>query len=427
MLDKVEQGSQYEVAKHTYGGFLMSTSLIYHAFGATSYKYLSTEYKEGTIYFHVEKKKDRQRCVSCKHRRVTREGKEEYTLRALPIGKKPVFLVLHLHYLQCKNCGKILQESRDVADPRKSYTRPFARYVIELSKEMTMHAIADHLKVGWGVVKSIIKENLQRKAKYRSWSSVRRIAIDEIAIKKGHTYMTVVLDLDSGLILYTAEGKDHSALEAFFRRLKKAKADLEAVAVDMSEAFNKAITKYWPHKVAIVHDHYHIVSNMNAVIDKVRRDEQKRLEDDGKTTIKGSRYLLLRSKETIEKMPEKKIKLDRLLEENKLLHQVYLLKEELRMFWKQDSKDDAKSFIKNWISEAKSVGNKHVKTFAATIEKRIDCILSWYDHSITTGPLEGINNKIKVMKRTAYGFNDSNFFGLRILFIHESELKMSGV
>ena len=133
---------------------------------------------------------------------------------------------------------------------------------------------------------------------------MRRIAIDEIAVRKGYKYMTVVLDLDTAAVLYTALGKDQRALAGFFARLRRARAKLEAIAVDMSPAYARAIKEYWPGEVAIVHDHYHVVSNMNEVIDKVRRDEQNRLEGEGKQLIKGARYLLLRAKEKLAQSAE---------------------------------------------------------------------------------------------------------------------------
>jgi len=403
----------------------MSTSLVYHAFGAKTYDYVRTEYREGTVYFHLRKKRARRRCVACRSRNVTLGGVEHYSLRTLPIGSRPVFLVLELHVLNCTGCGALRQESRDVADARKSYTRNFARYVIELSRQMTMLAIARHLGVGWDLVKEIIKAHLTKRARRRSWRKVRCIAIDEIAVRKGHRYMTVVLDLDTGAVLYSAPGKDKKALEGFFARLRRARAKLEAIAVDMSEAFANAIREYWPGEVAVVHDHYHIVSNMNEVIDRVRRDEQNRIEGEGKKLIKGSRYLLLRAREKLVELPDKQARLDALLAVNETLHKVYLLKEDLRLFWSQESKKEAEQFIETWLCEAKAMDNRHLTRFANTVESHLDTILAWYDHPITTGPLEGLNNKIKVLKRTAYGYRDLEFFGLRLQFIHESTLQLT--
>ena len=405
----------------------MSTSLMYHAFGASCHNYLSTEYRGGAIYFHIETKTGRRRCVECRSRDVGLSGRATYTLRTLPIGDRQVFLVLHLHVLECRSCGAVRQEDRRLADPRKSYTRVFARLVIDLCDKMTIADVARYLKVGWGVVKDILCAHLKRRAKARSWRKVRRIAIDEIAVRKGHNYMTVVVDLDSGKVLFSAPGRDHTCLKPFFVRLRRAGAKLQAVAVDMSSAYLMAVEDYGPPDVVVVHDRYHVVSNMNRIIDDVRRDEQNRLEAEGKKVIKGSRYLLLTAKEKLAKNPDRQARLDQLLAVNETLHKVYLLKEDLRLFWGQDDKGKAKTFIETWLKQARKLDNPHLNRFAKTIKRRMDAIIAYYDHNITTGPLEGLNNKIKVLKRKAYGYRDLSFFALRILFIHDTKFRLAGV
>jgi len=402
--------------------------MMYHTFGARTYRYVTTKFKGGAAYHHLEKKEHLRRCAECRSRDITFDSVNEVTVKTVPCGFKETFLVLRLRVLKCRSCGAKRQESRDVAQPRKSYTRMFANYVLGLVKQMTIKAVAQHLRVGWDLVKKILKGSLQRKARRRSWRKVRRIAIDEIAIRKGHDYMTVVYDLDTGQVLYGAEGKGKKSLEPFFRRLRHARAKLEAVAMDMSEAYVKAVEEYWPRPVAIVHDHYHLVSNMNEVITNVRRLEQKRLEGEDKQTLKGSRYLLLYARERLEKeKPEKIPRLEALLAANEPLHKVYLLKEDLRLFfWGQESKAEARTFIENWVEQTKALDLKPLTTFAETVESRIEHIISWYDHPITTGPLEVVNNKIKVLKRVAYGYRDIEFFVLRLLFLHETKVNLAG-
>ena len=405
----------------------MSTSLVYHAFVAKTYQYVKTEYDGGRITFHLEKKPEKRRCAGCRSKNFTIAGGRSYRVRALPIGSKPVFLVLELKILSCWDCKATLQESRDVAEPRKSYIKAFARFVLELSRKMTIKDIAEHLKVGWDLIKEIVRDHLNKRLKRRSWGHVRRIGIDEIAVRKGHRYMTVVVDLDTGQVLYTAPGRDHTCLEAFFRGLRKAHARLQAIAVDMNGGYLKAISDFGPPGVVVVHDHYHLVSNMNQVVDQVRRDEQRRLEDEGKKTIKGARYLLLFGRDRLEReKPEKLGRLDALLAANETLHKAYLLKEDVRLFWKQRDKRSARKFLKRWVTEALAVGNKHLSRFASTVRERTNAILAWYDQPITTGPLEGLNNKIKVLKRRAYGYRDLDFFQLLLCFIHESEFKLAG-
>ena len=405
----------------------MSTSLLYHAFGARTYRLVRSEYRGGGVRFHLRKRARYQRCGRCDGHEVVRDGHQTRDLRTLPIGRRPVTLSIDVATLYCRSCGFRGREKVEIADPRKSYTRRLARFVLDLSKRMTLSDIADLLDLGWDLVKSIVKGHLERKARRRSWKRVRYIAIDEFAVRKGHRYMTVVMDLDTGEVLHIADGKEHTCLQPVFQRLHHAHAKLKAIAVDMWAAYLKAITLYGPPGVPIVHDRYHIVSDMNRVIDVVRRQEQNRLEGEDKRVVKGARYLLLHGQQKLAAHPQRQARLQALLEANELLHRVYLLKEDLRLFWEQKTKREAKAFILRWVSEARALNSRPVTRIAQAIITRIDTILDWYDHPISTAPLEGLNNKIKVLKRVAYGYRDMDFFKLRVLFIHEAEDKLVGV
>ena len=224
---------------------------------------------------------------------------------------------------------------------------------------MTKEAIACKVKlVGWDTIKSIIKEDLKRRLKRRKLNKVRFIAIDEMAVKKGHRYLTNVVDLETGEVIYSAEGRNTECLRPFFNKIKRSrKARLEAIAVDMSSAYLKAIEPYAPVGVKIVHDRYHLVANMNRVLDEIRRDEYRRKSGPEKAVMKGSRYLLLAALENIYDDQEKYSRLESLLALNETIHKAYLLKEDLRVFWEQDSRKDAQQFIKTWLREARSIKN----------------------------------------------------------------------
>jgi transposase len=406
----------------------MSTSLLYHAFGLKTYEYLRTEYRNGAVFFHVKKKEGAQYCTNCRSRHVVRAGQYQRIWHGLPIGMRPTLIVGHLHYLHCSRCGVTRLESFDIADPRKSYIRALARYVVELAKDMTKEAIVCKVKlVGWDTIKSIIKEDLKQRLKRRRLNKVRFIAIDEMAVKKGHSYLTNVVDLETGQVIYSAEGRDTECLRPFFTKIKRSrKARLEAIAVDMSSAYLKAIELYAPDGVKIIHDRYHLVANMNRVLDEIRRDEYRRKSGPEKAVMKGSRYLLLTAFENIYDNEEKFTRLESLLALNETIHKAYLLKEDLRLFWEQSSREDAQHFIETWLDEARSMENLHLDKMANMIENHMQQILNHYDYPISTGPLEGINNKIKVLKRAAYGFRDMEYFKLRILFIREARVTLVG-
>lgn len=405
----------------------MSTSLLYHAFGLKTYDYIRTEYFNGATFFHVKKKAGARCCSNCKSREVTLAGRVERIWRSVPIGLRPIIIVGHLHILKCRRCGVRRLEALDIADPRRSYTRSLGRYVLALTKDMTLKAVAYKARIGWDAVKGILKEDLRQRLKRRKLNKVRFIAIDEVSVGKGHRYLTNVVDLETGDVIYSAEGKEAECLKPFFAKIKRSrKARLEAIAMDMSKAYLRAVELYAPPGVNVIHDRYHLVAKMNRVVDKVRRDEYRDKRGQQRAVIKGSRYLLLSAFEKVYDDKKKLTRLESLLTLNETLHKVYLLKEDLRLFWEQDSRDKAQAFIETWLEEARSVGNCHLDKIADTIENHLEGILNYYDCPITTGPLEGINNKIKVLKRTAYGYRDMEFFKLRILFIRDTEFALAG-
>ena len=409
----------------------MSTSFVYHVFSARTYDSLGCKYLEGAVYFHLRKKAHLRRCVCCRSQHITLEGCNQLTLHSLPIGNKKTFLVLHLHRLRCHQCGALRQESRDVAADRKSYTLALARLVAQLCEQMTLQAVAHYVGLNWETVKDILKAQLRRRLKRRCLRRVRTLAIDEVAVRKGHRYLTVVVDLDSGSVLFVLPGRDHQSLRPVFARLRAAGAKLLAIAVDMSAAYLKGIRLFAPPTVAVVHDPFHLVAALNHVLDQVRALQQRRLQEQGQRVLKGGRYLLLAGSETLKQQPAKQRRLDALLALNGTLHKVYLLKEDFRLLWSQPDKKSAHHFLMRWLSDAFDLAHEEklppLHRLASTLLEAWPRILSWYDFPISTGPLEGLNNKIKVLKRSGYGFRDLDFFILRILCLHKTRFQLTGV
>jgi transposase len=314
-------------------------------------------------------------------------------------------------------CGRTLREPSPFAKGKQRYLNVVAVYIVALCRIAPIKHVAGFLGLGWDLVKAVFKEHLSRRLKQISLSQVRMIAIDEFAIHKGHRYMTVVLDLDTGQILWAAQGRDAGALIPFFRRLQQARAPLEAIAIDMWPAYLLAAQTVFP-KVAIVHDPFHVVTLVNRAIDDTRRELYHSLRGPDRKVIKGSRFLLLKAGETLGETDRDR--LEHLMALNEPLYQAYLLKEDLRQFWNQGTTDAAGLFLSHWIERARATGLRHFSKLAATLERHALQLLSWYRYSISTGPLEGLNNKIKVLKRQAYGLRDLDYFKLRLYFIHES-------
>lgn len=398
---------------------MATTSFLYHTQGLQNYRFLKTDYCNGAIYFHVELKAEKRTCRGCGagHDEVAFEGGFERTFRALPVGRRAEFIVLHGHEQRCGSCGQVLREPILFADGKRRFTRRLSRYVVDLCGIATIKHVAGLLGMSWDVVKEVYKESLRKRLKKRSLRGVRYIAVDEFAVHKGHRYMTVVLDLDSGEILYAHEGKDAAALIPFLKKLKRSGADIQAVAIDMSEAFLKAVREVLPD-VDVVHDAYHVVALANRAIDETRRDLCNELDGEERKLLKGSRFLLLTGYENLTE--ERADRLDNLLELNEPLFRAHLLKEELRAFWSLPDEETGDIFLDCWLETARASGLRKFKTLANTIERHRSRLVSYFRHRISTGPLEGLNNKIKVLKRQAYGFRDMEYFRLRLYTLHES-------
>jgi transposase len=201
------QGSKPEVS--------MSTSLLYHAFSIRGYKYVRTEYPGGNVVFTIQQEAKTLQCEACGSRDVRPRGRVERRFQSLPIGGRSTAIVFAIPRVACQACGVVRQVKIDFADPRRTYTKPFERYALELSRCMTILDAARHLGVSWDIVKDIQKRDLSRRYARPKLKHLRQIAIDEIAVAKGHRYLTVVLDLESGAVVFVGDGKGGDALKPF--------------------------------------------------------------------------------------------------------------------------------------------------------------------------------------------------------------------
>lgn len=404
----------------------MSTTLLYHGFGVREYRYVRTQYIRGGIVFTIERKRNTCRCVACGSPNVWRQGGVVRRFRTVPLGRKRVDLEARIPRLACHDCGTVRQAAIGFAEPKRTYTKSFARYVLELSQHMTIKDVACHLGVSWDVVKEIQKKYLKRRFGKPRLKHIKQIAIDEISTGKGHKYVTIVMDLKSGAVLHVGEGKGGDALLPFWKRLRASRAKIEAVATDMSPAYIDAVSTHLSH-ATLVFDRFHVIKLYNDKLSDLRRDLHRQLADTmHKDVLKGIRWLLLKRPENLDPSRREPERLREALRLNEPLAIAYHLKEELNEIWEQDDRETAQSLLMDWIVYAESTGIRMLQKFAKTLRLHAIGILNWYDYPISTGPLEGTNNKIKTMKRQAYGFRDPEFLKLKILGIHETTYALVG-
>ena len=403
----------------------MSTSLLYQRFGIVGYRYVKQEFAAGMTTFRIEQPRERLRCSHCGSDAVWAQGGVERFFRGLPIGNQPTFIELKVPRVLCFGCGKVRQVKVNFAEPKKHYTRAFERYAVDLGRHMTIKDVAEHLLIGWDTIKEIQAKHLRRRFGRPKLGNLTQIAIDEINIGKGHRYLTVVLDLLSGAVVFVGDGKGVDTLKPFWKRLRRARARIKAVATDMSAAYIRAVRENIKRAVHVF-DHFHVIKLYNEKLSAFRRQLFHELTAQGQKLLKGIRWLLLKNRENLDPKKKESQRLQRALRLNEPLAIVYYMKEDLRQIWLQPNKLLAHSFLGDWLACARASGIRMLEQFADTLEQHQKGILNYYDYPISTGPLEANNNKIQLMKRQAYGFRDHEFLKLKILGLHETRHALVG-
>jgi len=400
----------------------LSTTLLYHMLGIRGYTFVRQQLVSGGVEFYIAASPSQIVCPCCKSGNVTGKGGKERRFRSLPFGRKHVTIVLWIPRVHCHDCGVIRQIHITFAKEHKRYTRFYERYVLDLLQSMPVQDVALHLGISWDTVRDIEKEALQRDFAKPPLKDVTHIAIDEIAIGKGHKYLTVVLDLHSGRVIFVGEGKGAEALIPFWKRLRKSRAKIVAVCSDMSTAYISAIRAHLPDAIHVF-DRFHIVKLFNEKLTALRRRLHGETKDKTeKDALKGIRFDLLK-REPDENATER---LKKALELHADLAVAYTLKEQMYDLWEQDDEEEAYRFLCEWIEDAEWSQIPEMIAFAKVLRKYNQEILNYYEVEITSGPLEGLNNKINTMKRKSYGFRDKEYFKLKILAIHKARYALVG-
>ena len=343
-------------------------------------------------------------------------------IRELPILDADTWLVVPYARLRCSRCGPTT-ETLPWLDRFARMTKRFAASVARLAQVLPVQQVASYYGLSWDTVKAIDKAALEARLGVADLVGVRQIAIDEFAIQKGHRYATVVVEPEPRRVLWVGRGRGREDLRPFFELLGPAGcAALEAAVMDMSEAYEAETRAHCP-RVTIVYDLFHVVAKFGReVIDRVRVDETNRLAraagpNDPRTrarrrVIKGTRWLLLRNKRNLR--PAERVRLQDVLAANRHLWVVYVLKDLLKELWRYKYVGAATRAWAEWYGWAIRSRIPALVIFARKLKAKVPGILAHCRYTLHTGILEGINNKIKVIKRMAYGFRDDAYFFLKI-------------
>jgi transposase len=324
-----------------------------------------------------------------------------------------VWLDVPVRRVNCPRCG-VRIEQIDWLDGRRHMTIALRRYAEALLCLLTVKHVADLLGLHWHTVKQIDKQRLQREVAEPDRSRLRYLLMDEFALHKGHRYATVVSCAETQQVIWLGEGRSRQAIRPFFTWLGEACTQIEAVAMDMNTAFDLEVQAHCP-QAAVVYDLFHVVAKFGReVIDRVRVDQANRLRDTrpARRVIKRSRWLLLRNRQNLTE--EQAVQLDELLAVNQPLTTVYLLKTQLKELWYAPSERIARKRWREWYAMAMDSGLQPLMTFARRLKPYLHGIIASARFRLNTSVLEGMNNRIKVIKRMAYGYRDNEYFFLKI-------------
>lgn len=339
-------------------------------------------------------------------------------VRDLSCGDTRVYLELEVRRLLCRICGKVKREALPFLADNPFYTKRFAFYVGRRCRSASIKAVARELRLDWHTVKALDKQYMQEQLRRAGTPGPHIIGIDEVSIRKGHTYRIVVSDLIRRRpIWFGGTDRSEASLDAFYGWLGPQKSHKIQIAVmDMWKAF-AASTKNPAHApaAAILFDKFHVMRHLGEALDRVRRAEYRRLSGKNRAFIKGQRYNLLSRREHLSLDGRKA--LSKLLAANKRLHTAYLLKESFGQLWDYRREGWARRFFEHWKQALKWQRLPPFEQFAALVERNWEGIAAYCtaDEKISLGFVEGLNTKIRVIQRRAYGLRDEEYLRLKVL------------
>lgn len=364
-----------------------------------------------------------KRCSRCGAPVADVHDVSERRVRDLPLFEHDVWLAFPRARLLCPRCGPTV-EAVPWLDRYQRMTKRLADKIARLAQVMPIKHVANWFGISWDTVKQIDQRALETRLGPVDLTGVRVIAIDEFALHRGHRYATMVVDVPRKRVLWVGSGRDGNALAGFFDALGEAGcAQIEAVVLDMFPAYVAVLRERCP-QAALVYDLFHVVARYGQeVVDRVRIDETNKLQrpsrdyrrahaESIRRGLKRTRWLLLSNRQNL--VWKDRVRLRDLLKVNRALFKVYVLKDDLKQLWRFRYPGVARRFWRAWYARAIASRVPALIRFARRLQPRVEYIINHCRYPLHTSFLEGINNKIKVLKRMAYGFRDDEYFFLKI-------------
>ena len=356
---------------------------------------------------------DLPRCGRCQQPSPLIHDRRIRLVRDRDLFDQRVQLRLPIRRVDCLTCGRVTEHISWLA-PASRLTRRLCSWVETLLRFMPISHVSQLTGLHWHTIKTLDKRRLQAAFGTFEPGDVRRLVMDEFALHKGHRYATVIMDAERTRVLWVGLGNSRKAIRPFFEQLGERCQQIEAVAMDMNTAFDLEVKQHCP-QAEVVYDLFHVVARYGRdVIDRIRVDQANALRHDkpARQVVKQSRWLLLRNRENLKE--DHAVRLQELLAANQPLATVYVLKDALKEVWYAPSVRKGWRRWRTWLRHARESGLAPLQRFARNLQRYARGILASARFHMHTSLLEGVNNRIKVIKRMAYGFRDSDYFLLKI-------------
>jgi len=337
-------------------------------------------------------------------------------VRDLSCGDYRIYLELEIRRVRCRKCQAVRREGLEWLLDSPFCSKRFAYVVGEKCRSQTIQDVAREHMLDWHTVKELDKRYMEEQLKRAGKAQPRVIGIDEISVKKRHEYRIIVSDLERGrAIWFGGQDRSEKSMDEFYSFLGEKRAKrIEMAVMDMWKPFRNSTRTYAP-QAAVLFDKFHILRHLGEALDKIRKQEYKRLTGKDRDFIKGQKYALLSHRENLSTDARKGLK--RLLAANKRLNTAYLLKESFGQLWDYNREGWARRFFENWRDSLKWQRLKPYEKFARMIDRHWDGIAAYCEseNKVALGFVEGLNNKIRVIQRRAYGLRDEEYLKLKVL------------
>lgn len=356
---------------------------------------------------------DLPRCGRCQQPSPLVHDRRIRLVRDRDLFDQRVQLRLPIRRVDCLTCGRVTEHISWLA-PASRLTRRLCSWIETLLRFMPISHVSQLTGLHWHTIKTLDKRRLQAAFGTFEPGDVRRLVMDEFALHKGHRYATVIMDAERTRVLWVGLGNSRKAIRPFFEQLGERCQQIEAVAMDMNTAFDLEVKQHCP-QAEVVYDLFHVVARYGRdVIDRIRVDQANALRHDkpARQVVKQSRWLLLRNRENLKE--DHAVRLQELLAANQPLATVYVLKDALKEVWYAPSVREGWRRWRTWLRHARESGLAPLQRFARNLQRYARGILASARFHMHTSLLEGVNNRIKVIKRMAYGFRDADYFFLKI-------------